>query len=111
MPLDPQAKALLDEFATADAPPPWEVPLADLRAGFDELSAALAAPAPEVARVEDRTVPGPDGAIPIRLYWPESDGSGHFRCWFISTAVVSSCSGSMPMTRFARCSAPVWAAS
>ena len=74
MPLDPQAKALLDEFAAAGAPPPWEVPLADLRAGFDELSAALAAPAPEVARVEDRTVPGPDGAIPIRLYWPESDG-------------------------------------
>ena len=76
MPLDPQAKALLDEFAAAGAPPPWEVPLADLRAGFDELSAALAAPAPEVARVEDRTVPGPDGAIPIRLYWPESDGDG-----------------------------------
>ena len=76
MPLDPQAKALLDEFAAAGAPPPWEVPLADLRVGFDELSAALAAPAPEVARVEDRTVPGPDGAIPIRLYWPESDGDG-----------------------------------
>ena len=46
MPLDPQAKALLDEFAAAGAPPPWKVPLADLRVGFDELSAALAAPAP-----------------------------------------------------------------
>ena len=76
MPLDPQAKALLDEFAAAGAPPPWEVPLAGLRAGFDALSAALAAPAPEVARVEDRTVPGPDGDIPIRIYWPEADGAG-----------------------------------
>ena len=81
MPLDPQAKALLDEFAAADAPPPWEVPLADLRAGFDELSAALAAPAPEVARLEDRTVPVPDGRdFPSGSIGPSLTGTGHFRC-------------------------------
>lgn len=76
MPLDPQAKALLDELAEAEAPPPWEVPLADARAGFNELSEALAAPAPEVKRIEDRTVPGPHGPIPIRLYWPDGAGDG-----------------------------------
>ena len=76
MPLDPQAKALLDEFAASGGPPPWEVPLSELRAGFDTLSAALAAPAPAVARVEDRTVPGPHGAMPIRIYWPETEGGG-----------------------------------
>ena len=76
MPLDPQAKALLDELAAAGAPPLWEVPLADLRAGFDVLSAALAAPAPNVARVDDRTVPGPHGDVPIRIYWPETERCG-----------------------------------
>ena len=33
-----------------------------------------AAPLP-VARVENRTIPGPAGDIPIRLYWPEAAGT------------------------------------
>ncbi|MBV8730759.1 MAG: alpha/beta hydrolase, partial [Acidobacteriia bacterium] len=36
--------------------------------------AAMAAPFQEVARVEDRTVPGPGGPIPVRIYWPELHG-------------------------------------
>lgn len=71
MALDPQTKALLDEMAETEAPPPWEIPLADLRAAFNELSDALAIAGPEVRRVEDRSIPGPHGPIPIRLYWPK----------------------------------------
>ena len=71
MPLDPQAKALLDQmpampdFATLD--------LALIRAGM--AAGPLAGGAPEeVARVENRTVPGPAGEIPVRVYTPHGAG-------------------------------------
>jgi acetyl esterase len=72
MPLDPQAKALLDampplpDFDTLD--------LALLRAGFDQ--SALAPGEPEaVAHVENRLIPGPAGEIPVRIYRPEARGA------------------------------------
>ena len=34
-------------------------------------AARKAEPLP-VARVEDRTIPGPAGAMPVRLYWPNA---------------------------------------
>ncbi len=40
------------------------------RAQNAEAMAALAGPEQPVARVEDRTIPGPGGAIPVRVYWP-----------------------------------------
>jgi len=33
---------------------------------------AMAGPLPSVARVENRTIPGPVQPIPIRVYWPET---------------------------------------
>lgn len=33
-------------------------------------------PRTPVARVEDRTVPGPDGPVPVRLYWPSEGAEG-----------------------------------
>ncbi len=44
-----------------------------------ELSRAAAVaygPGPEVAAIEDRTVPGPRGAIPVRIYHPEVEAVG-----------------------------------
>ena len=72
MPLDPQVKVILDatpempEFDTMDA---TEVRAA--MAGGDALSPGEPLP---VARVEDRTIPGPDGELPVRIYWPEGTG-------------------------------------
>ena len=40
------------------------------RAQNAEAMAALAGPEQPVARVEDRTIPGPGGPIPVRVYWP-----------------------------------------
>lgn len=37
----------------------------------DNARSRKAEPLP-VARVEDRTIPGPAGAIPVRLYWPDA---------------------------------------
>jgi acetyl esterase len=41
------------------------------RQSFREVAASLSRPRMEVGRVEDRTVPGPNGEVPVRLYWPE----------------------------------------
>jgi len=40
------------------------------RAQSADAMAALAGPEQAVARVENRTIPGPGGPIPVRVYWP-----------------------------------------
>jgi acetyl esterase len=73
MALDPQAKALLDamppmpDFATLD--------LALVRAGMEQ-GPFDAGPPEALAKVENRTIPGPAGEIAVRVYTPE--GSGPF---------------------------------
>lgn len=72
-PLDPQVQEVVDEVNAVEAPSLWDRPIAETRKDFDTLVLGLAAPGPEVGRVENRTIPGPHGPIPLRLYWP--DGS------------------------------------
>ncbi len=69
-PLDPQVQAVCDEVNAVEAPSLWTRPIAETRKDFDALVLGLAAPGPEVGKVEDRNIPGPHGPIPIRLYWP-----------------------------------------
>lgn len=77
MALDPELAALLDFLAGAGTPPMWEQTPADARAGFRTLSVDLRDPAllPEVAKVEDTTIPGPAGELPVRIYRPLLDGA------------------------------------
>jgi acetyl esterase len=73
MPLDPQARAVLDLLAAPDGPdlatmaPEVIRRLADAAVALD--------PGEPVARVENRTVPGPAGPIPVRIYAPETGRS------------------------------------
>ena len=69
--LDPQAKAVLD--AMPPLPDFGSVDLALLRSGM--VSQALLSPVapPPVAKVVDRSIPGPAGAIPVRVYTPEGE--------------------------------------
>jgi acetyl esterase len=76
MDLHPQTKALLDEMNAVDAPPPWEVPLDELRPNFNALVISLQSEGPRLRRVEDRDIPGPHGAIPVRIYWPDNPPEG-----------------------------------
>lgn len=77
MDLDPQVQALLDEMNAVEGPPPWERPIADVRADFDTMVRSRAAPGPAVGRVADREAPGPHGPVPVRVYWPDlADGGG-----------------------------------
>src|SRR5213594_3317229 len=69
MPLDPEAKALLEQM-TAVVRPFDELSVEEARAAIATLSAA-AGEGEAVARVENRTVPGPRGEIPLRVYTPE----------------------------------------
>ena len=67
MPLDPQA-ALMLEFMNAT---PDTDSVAEARAGTKLLGNVVTPPA--IHRVENRAIPGPDGDIPVRIYWPNDD--------------------------------------
>ena len=69
MPLDPQARTLLDQLAAMGAPPLSQQTPEEARAGFAVL-AAVAGAAEEPVPTEDRSVPGPAGDIPVRIYRP-----------------------------------------
>jgi acetyl esterase len=69
MALHPQAKAFLDNLAAGGAPPIEQLPLADARAVRSEMIEA-GGPEQPVAEVRNRSVPGPDGPIRIRVYRP-----------------------------------------
>jgi acetyl esterase len=69
MPLDPQARALLDQMASMGMPPFEKLPVPEARASIAALAAASGEPE-TVDRVDNRTVPGPAGEIPVRVYAP-----------------------------------------
>lgn len=68
MPINPQAKVLLDGMAQAGGPPLSDLSPEEARSMFGAL-AALDQPE-EVKRVDDRLVPSPDGDVPVRVYTP-----------------------------------------
>jgi acetyl esterase len=70
MPLDPQARALLDQLAARGDPPVTALTPQEARAQMVQATARLGEP-PAIARVEALTVPGPGGAIPVRILAPQ----------------------------------------
>ena len=77
MPLDPAVRAFLDQVAAIGAPPTYALTPAEARA-----ARAFAPPGPEVARVEDMEVFGPEGPIPIRLYYPSDAPNLPVLVWY-----------------------------
>lgn len=72
MPLDSQAKQLMDWIA-AQYPPVYATPVEEARRNFRERT-RLTDGAPEpVARIGDRAIRAPQGDIPIRVYTPEGN--------------------------------------
>jgi acetyl esterase/lipase len=69
MPLDPEARMLLDQMQGMIRPFN-ELSVAEARAEIAALAAAAGEPE-AVARVENRTIPGPQGEIPVRIYTPD----------------------------------------
>ncbi|HTT74705.1 MAG TPA: alpha/beta hydrolase [Candidatus Binataceae bacterium] len=72
MPLDPQMKSVLDQMAAAKLAPFHQMTPEEARRQM----ARRAAPEQRVDAVssQDRTVPGPGGDVPVRVYTPEGAG-------------------------------------
>jgi acetyl esterase len=70
MALDPQMKALLDQMAAANLQPFHKLTPQEARAAR---RAPQGEPEP-VAHIEDRTIRGPGGEIPVRIYVPNGNG-------------------------------------
>lgn len=79
MPVNPQAQVILDAAAAAEVagvPTQRELGAVALRDVFKKTRGALSPDAPEVAHVEDITIPGPGGDIPARYYRPQGSNAG-----------------------------------
>lgn len=74
MPLDPYTKRFLDRLAALNPPSALSLSVAERREALRNLLSLAAGDAPEAA-VEDRTIPGAAGALPVRLYTPSRSQS------------------------------------
>lgn len=74
MPLHPQAKALLDRQVALGFPAPWDVTPDQARSNSRAGRLAIPTEQEPVGEISERTIPGPDGDIPIRIYHPATQG-------------------------------------
>src|SRR5258705_12068649 len=72
MPLHPEYDAMLKQLAAVPGPALRDLPTAEARAGYRMMRPAAAEIA--VGAVLDRTIPGPAGPIPVRIYSPAGNG-------------------------------------
>jgi acetyl esterase len=73
MPLDEQARAFLRQLEEAGGPPLNEMTPAEARAALAATVESAGEPE-QVGNIANRTIPGPLGDIPIRIYTPEGTG-------------------------------------
>lgn len=68
--LDPQARAILEAAAQSGGLP---AEINAKRRAFDALFAELGGAPEAIHSIEDASVPGPNGDVPIRIYRPKAD--------------------------------------
>ena len=97
MPLHPQAEAIARAFAERVAAATGPAPTIEARRAM--VDAAPRQPGPEMALVEDRTVEGPNGDVPVRVLVPHGEGPlpvvlyFHGGGWVIGTVDSSEATG------------------
>jgi acetyl esterase len=79
MPLDPQARQVLEQIAAIGLPPNHLVSPAQARINMKSRPRAAG---PEVASVHDRLIPGPGVDLPVRIYTPAGVGPFPILVWF-----------------------------
>jgi acetyl esterase/lipase len=72
-PLDPGVRPYVER--ANEAPPVWEISLAEARGAIEVETLELFGPVDELSRVEDRLIDGPGGPLRVRLYRPDGDAS------------------------------------
>ncbi len=75
--LDPQIAALLQMQAAANPPPMETLPPEVVREAFKAQSALLAASPEPMKRIENIAIPGEDGDLPLRIYYPKTGVSNN----------------------------------
>lgn len=85
MPVDPQIQALLDRGT--GVPATHTLPVAEARRQY-EARIALMAPPPAVAKVLERSIDGPEGAIRLRVYTPADSGPFPLMMFFHGSGFV-----------------------
>jgi acetyl esterase len=80
-PIDPSLEGYMASVAAGV--PPWEVPLADLRARHEaDVSELWGRPPEPLAHVQDATVAGPGGPLSVRVYRPASESPLPALVWY-----------------------------
>ena len=79
MALDPQIVQVMENMAALGFPAVHTVSPEEARANAKKRPRS---PGPEVAKVEDRTIPGPDSDVAVRIYTPEGVGPFPVLAWF-----------------------------
>jgi acetyl esterase len=76
MSLDLSTAALLQQMSATGGPPLHELPVEQARAVLKGLSLATGIARADVHSSLDRNIPGPNGEIPVRIYWPRARTEG-----------------------------------
>jgi len=76
MAIDPQAQFVLDLIIKSGRPPLHTLTPAEARQVYRDTREVLQIPVPDVASVQDRKIPGPNGPIPIRYFRPKGSQAG-----------------------------------
>ncbi len=74
MALDPLVTVFLEQLAAQPRHKPWEVPPEVSRAGFRATIKAFGPKDVPIGKVENVTMPGPGGDLPLRVYTPVAAG-------------------------------------
>lgn len=74
--LDPQSEAFLAAWRQEGAQTLYGRPVDEVRSYIEDAARELAGRRAEVRKVEDRALDGPNGSIPVRIYWPEESAHG-----------------------------------
>jgi len=72
--LHPQIQAAIEAMAKLDLKPIEAMTPAEARVQMEAMAASRKAVPLSVARVDNRTIPGPAGEIPVRIYTPPGSG-------------------------------------
>jgi acetyl esterase len=72
--LHPQIEKVLEAMAKLELKPIEAMTPAEAREQMEQMAASRKAEPLPTARIENRTIPGPAGQIPVRVYWPNASG-------------------------------------
>ena len=73
MPVDPQIQEVIDALAASSFRPVHEQTPAQVRTQYERMIEARGIEPAPVGAIEDRSIPGPAGDLPVRIYRPDLD--------------------------------------